>query len=232
MASKLLSERRGAAMVLTISDPATRNTLSPDVYESGAVALRAAAADADVRAVIVHGDGAHFCAGGDLQRLAASREGPADTVRANIDRFHAFVLAMRDCPKPVIAAVEGHAAGGGCYGLRRNSRFVFLPRFAHPRAQIHQTRTDDTAAGIDFPRGAKALRGGTQRGDPAIRYIYIQNVVDLVGRIDYPSAFQTQLLGQGCRCSHEPIPSRVPCDASPWTSPPCARRCRVLPAPG
>jgi len=55
-----------------------------------------------------------FCAGGDLQRLAASRDGPPDQVRASIDRFHAFVLAMRECPKPVIAAVEGHAAGGGC----------------------------------------------------------------------------------------------------------------------
>lgn len=114
MASVLLSERRGAAQVLTISDPATRNTLSPQVYEAGSRALQAAAADAGVRAVVLRGDGAHFCAGGDLQRLAASREGPADTVRANIDRFHAFVLAIRDCPKPVIAAVEGHAAGGGC----------------------------------------------------------------------------------------------------------------------
>ena len=37
-----------------------------------------------------------------------------DSVRANIDRFRAFVIAMRECPKPVIAAVEGHAAGGGC----------------------------------------------------------------------------------------------------------------------
>ena len=114
MASELLIERRGPALVLTISDPATRNTLSPGVYEAGVPALRQAAADPAVRAVVWRGDGTHFCAGGDLQRLAASREGPADTVRANIDRFHALVLAMRECPKPVIAAVEGHAAGGGC----------------------------------------------------------------------------------------------------------------------
>jgi len=114
MASELLIERRGPALVLTISDPATRNTLSPHVYESGAAALREAAADTTLRAVVLRGDGAHFCAGGDLQRLAAARDGPPDSVRANIDRFHAFVIAMRECPTPVIAAVEGHAAGGGC----------------------------------------------------------------------------------------------------------------------
>jgi len=114
MASELLSERRGNALVLTISDPATRNTLSPQVYETGAAALRDAAADPTLRGIVLRGDGAHFCAGGDLQRLAAARDGPPDRVRANIDRFHAFVLALRECPKPVIAAVEGHAAGGGC----------------------------------------------------------------------------------------------------------------------
>ncbi len=114
MASELLIERRGPALVLTISDAATRNTLSPRVYEAGAAALREAAGDPTLRAVVLRGDGAHFCAGGDLQRLAAARDGPPDSVRANIDRFHAFVIAMRACPKPVIAAVEGHAAGGGC----------------------------------------------------------------------------------------------------------------------
>lgn len=114
MPSELLTERRGAALVLTISDPATRNTLSPQVYESGLRALTQAAADPAVRCIIVRGEGLHFCAGGDLNRLAAARANPPDTARANVERFHGFVRALRACPKPVIAAVEGHAAGGGC----------------------------------------------------------------------------------------------------------------------
>ncbi|MBE7416140.1 MAG: enoyl-CoA hydratase/isomerase family protein [Ideonella sp.] len=114
MPSELLTDRRAATLILTISDPATRNTLSPQVYEAGSRALAQVAADPTLRCVIVRGDGPHFCAGGDLHRLAAAREGPADTPHTNVERFHGFVRALRACPKPVIAAVEGHAAGGGC----------------------------------------------------------------------------------------------------------------------
>jgi enoyl-CoA hydratase/carnithine racemase len=114
MPSELLSERRGAALILTIRDPATRNTLSPQVYAAGVEAIRSADADDNLRGVVLRGDGAHFCAGGDLQRLAATRDGPVEQLQANVDRFHAFAQALRACRKPVIAAVEGHAAGGGC----------------------------------------------------------------------------------------------------------------------
>ena len=114
MPSELLTDRRGPTLILTISDPATRNTLSPQVYAAGVEVLSAFDSDPELRCVVLRGDGAHFCAGGDLNRLAAARDGPIDAVRANIDRFHTFVQAIREFPKPVIAAVEGHAAGGGC----------------------------------------------------------------------------------------------------------------------
>ena len=114
MPSELLTDRRGHTLVLTISDPATRNTLSPQVYAAAVEVLSAFDSDPELRCVILRGEGAHFCAGGDLNRLAASRAGPIDAVRSGIDRFHTFVQAIREFPKPVIAAVEGHAAGGGC----------------------------------------------------------------------------------------------------------------------
>ena len=113
MASELRTERRDATLLLTITDPATRNALSEQVYAAGIEALNVAGDDDGIRCVVVQGDGADFCAGGDLQRLARRREEDPALQRATIDRFAAFVDALRVCPKPVIASVEGAAAGGG-----------------------------------------------------------------------------------------------------------------------
>ena len=114
MPSELITGRHASTLVLTLSDPATRNTLSPQVYAAGVEALNIADADASLRCVVLRGDGAHFCAGGDLNRLSAVRQRGPDEQRDSIDGFHAWIQALREFPKPVIAAVEGHAAGGGC----------------------------------------------------------------------------------------------------------------------
>lgn len=132
MPSELQAQRQGPALVLTIRDPATRNSLSPQVYAAAVEALNLAETAPEVRAVVWRGDGAHFCSGGDLSRLAASRQLPAADIAANVQRFHDLVEALRAHPKPVIAAVEGFAAGGGCslalacdlIVAARNARFV------------------------------------------------------------------------------------------------------------
>jgi len=113
MPSELLTERHGAVMVLTISDPATRNTLSHQVIAAAIEALNVAESDPQVRCVLLRGDGAHFCAGGNLQGLMERRRaGPPVQVQM-IEHLHQLVEALRVCPKPVIAVVEGAAAGAG-----------------------------------------------------------------------------------------------------------------------
>lgn len=102
--------RDGPVLILTMNDPATRNALQPALYERGHAALREAEADETVRAVVLTGANGAFCSGGDLRRLARP-----DYVagRGSVDAFHAFIRALRETPVPVIAAVEGPAAGAG-----------------------------------------------------------------------------------------------------------------------
>jgi enoyl-CoA hydratase/carnithine racemase len=113
MSSELKTERQGSTLVLTLSDPATRNTLSEQLVSAGIEALNVAESNDEIRAVVLRGDGGHFCAGGNLNGLAARRRSGTDAQVQVLDQLHQFVEAMRAFPKPVIAAVEGAAAGAG-----------------------------------------------------------------------------------------------------------------------
>lgn len=113
MPSELSTERRDATLLLTISDPPTRNTLSEQVYAAGIEALNVAESDPGIRCVILQGNGTNFCAGGDVNRLARRRAEDPSLSRASIEKFHHLIEALRVFPKPVIACVEGAAAGGG-----------------------------------------------------------------------------------------------------------------------
>jgi enoyl-CoA hydratase/carnithine racemase len=113
MSEALLVRREGAVLVLSNNNVAARNALSPEFYAAVTAALTAAAADPSVGAVVLTGEGGHFCAGGDLRQLAKRRELPVEERRAKLEGLHDLIRAVRDCPKPVIAAVEGAAAGAG-----------------------------------------------------------------------------------------------------------------------
>ena len=112
-AARLSVHQEGPVLVLTISNPAARNAMHPSLYRTAVETLRRAATDRAVRAIVLRGEGEHFCGGGDLKRLAAQRELPRETQAAHLDVLHDWVMAMHEAPQPVIAAVEGAAAGGG-----------------------------------------------------------------------------------------------------------------------
>ncbi len=113
MTAELLTERRGAVLLLTLSDPATRNALSHGVIAAGIEALNMAESDPELRCVLLCGAGGHFCAGGNLQSLLERRRSGAPAQVRMLEHLHQFIEALRVCPKPVIAAVEGAAAGAG-----------------------------------------------------------------------------------------------------------------------
>jgi enoyl-CoA hydratase/carnithine racemase len=113
MPSELRTERRDTTLLLTISDPQTRNALSEQVYAAGIESLNVAESEPDIRCVVLQGEGKDFCSGGDLNRLARRRSEDPSASRQTVERFHRFIEALRVFPKPVIASVEGAAAGGG-----------------------------------------------------------------------------------------------------------------------
>jgi enoyl-CoA hydratase/carnithine racemase len=113
MPSELLTERRGTTLVLTISDSATRNTLSTQVIAAGIEALGVSETNRQVRAVVLQGAGSHFCAGGNVQGLVERRAAGEATQRRMLDHLHHWIEAIAAYPKPVLAAVEGAAAGAG-----------------------------------------------------------------------------------------------------------------------
>jgi len=113
MPCELLTEHHGELLVMTLSDPESRNALGEAAITAGIEALNTAESDPQLRCVLLRGAGGHFCAGGNLQGLKARREaGPAAQARM-LERLHEWIEALRACPKPVIAVVEGAAAGAG-----------------------------------------------------------------------------------------------------------------------
>lgn len=109
----LLVRTEGAVRILVNSNLAARNAITPELYDALPAALAQAAADPAIGAIVFAGDGDFFCAGGDLRQLATRRDLSVPERLQKIGRLHDQIRALRACPKPVIAAVEGGAAGAG-----------------------------------------------------------------------------------------------------------------------
>ncbi len=129
MPAILKSASQGRTMVLTLSNPEHRNALGPEIYAAGVEALNAAEGSAEVRSVVITGEGATFCAGGNLQRLLNNRQQPPEVQVQSIEGLHNWIEAIRAFPKPVIAAVEGAAAGAG-FSLALACDFIVAARDA------------------------------------------------------------------------------------------------------
>ena len=113
MGGQLKSETQDQTLVLTLSNPGMRNALGPEIYIAGIEALGAAETNPAVRSVVITGEGGTFSAGGNLHRLLANRAQDPSAQAASIEGLHNWMETIRTYPKPVIAAVEGAAAGAG-----------------------------------------------------------------------------------------------------------------------
>jgi 2-(1,2-epoxy-1,2-dihydrophenyl)acetyl-CoA isomerase len=110
----LVVERDEGVATLTMNRPESMNSLSIALKEALLEAAREVSTDPAVRAVVLTGTGRGFCVGQDLREHVALLEGhdpaPLSTVR---EHYNPLILALTSMPKPVIAAVNGMAAGAG-----------------------------------------------------------------------------------------------------------------------
>lgn len=137
MPATLKSHSVGATLVLTISNPDHRNALGPEMYAAGVEAFNAADSNPDVRSIVITGEGTHFCAGGNLQRLLGNRQQPPSVQAESIEGLHGWIEAVRSFSKPVVAGVEGSCAGAGfslalaCDFLVAAQNSVFVMAYAN-----------------------------------------------------------------------------------------------------
>jgi enoyl-CoA hydratase len=132
----VLTENRDGALVLTINRPEAGNSLNPAVGRGFVDALREAATDPAVRSVIVTGAGEKiFCAGMDLKAFAAGED---------MTVVGEGLAYLADCPKPVIAAVNGIAVAGGFEVVMKADLVVAAE---HARFGIPEVKRGLVAAG-------------------------------------------------------------------------------------
>jgi 2-(1,2-epoxy-1,2-dihydrophenyl)acetyl-CoA isomerase len=127
------TQRDGAVLTITLNRPDVLNAFNGAMHKALDAALREARGD-DVRAVVVTGAGRGFCVGQDLTEFRDAAGDIGDRLRST---YHPNILAIRALEKPVVAAVNGAAAGAGmsfacaCDIRIASDAAVFVPAFVN-----------------------------------------------------------------------------------------------------
>lgn len=106
-----MNERQGRVRWLTLNRPERKNALDPDTTLALTEAIAESAQDEDTRVVVLTGAGSAFSSGADLRSVSGS---PHPSGKNMLDVVNELILGVWNLPKPVIAAVNGVAAGVGC----------------------------------------------------------------------------------------------------------------------
>jgi len=104
---EIITERSGSILRVELNRPAKKNAMTSAMYVALAALVNDAAGDEAVRVVLWHGAGDSFCAGNDLEDFLRNPPGPDDSPQLRL------MSALVDFDKPLVAAVQGAAIGGG-----------------------------------------------------------------------------------------------------------------------
>ena len=149
MPETILLHRAEPIATLRLNRPESFNAITLELAQELIAHLLSLAADETIRAIIITGKGTAFCAGGDLKWALAYPQGPAAAFRKLAGQVHMAIAEIRRMPKPVIAAMNGVAAGGG-FSLALACDFRLLSRGA-------SLRQGYTSAGLCLDAGGSFM---------------------------------------------------------------------------
>jgi len=113
MSQPILTQQHGYILEIALNRPEVFNAFDLETIMMFSDVLASAATDEAIRGVLITGKGKAFCAGGDLKRISQQAGDAGSTFHKFAPHFHIAITEIRRMAKPVVAAINGIAAGGG-----------------------------------------------------------------------------------------------------------------------
>lgn len=202
MTDSLLVTRQDAVTILTINRPEVRNALDDTVTIAMRQAIEACEDDG-TGCIIITGAGGHFSSGADIKKAFSLGATPDNILRTLNEHYRPALRAIRESSWPVIAAVDGYAAGIGCdFALACDLRLV-SERGKFAELFVRRGLIPDGGATYLLPRIVGLgrameimLTGRDVEADEAYRIGLANKVVPVDGFMEYVTAFATTIAQQ------------------------------------
>lgn len=197
----IVTKEEGVA-ILKLNRPQVYNAFNEQMNQELIAALKDAAEDSEIRAVVITGEGKAFCSGQDLNdRSAMQQRGETISLGESVRRrYNPLVMAIHHMEKPVIAAVNGVAAGAGCsLALACDMRFI-TPETRFIEAFVRIGLIPDSGSTYFLPRLVGtgralelALTGRDVKAEEAVSIGLANRIVPKEQLMDEVLAFAKQL---------------------------------------